>query len=45
MCIRDRHIGLFLLGSAAVFGIALVVITTQVIKASRANPVKALKYE
>ncbi|MCK5148895.1 ABC transporter permease [bacterium] len=38
-------IHLFLLGSAMILGIALLVVSFQVIKASRSNPIKALKYE
>jgi putative ABC transport system permease protein len=41
----DLNIWLLVLPSLVVVGIALLTISFQTIKAARANPVKALKYE
>ena len=39
------NLGVFILGSSIVLGISLLVISFQVIKSIRVNPVEALKYE
>ncbi|MCK5148892.1 hypothetical protein KAR48_19210, partial [bacterium] len=39
------NVGVFIMGSAMILGVALIVISFQVIKASRSNPINALKYE
>ena len=40
-----QHVGLFLVAGLAALGVALLTVSYQAVKAARANPVDALRYE